>query len=126
MRVEIGTNEAGQRLDKFVRKWLKDVPLTAIYKGIRTGQIKVNGKKSKERYFLLEGDIVETFDIQTSAKKEKFQRIDNAHLKITYEDENMVIVEKWPGVLVHSDKKMENLLLQIMYYLIFLIRRLSS
>lgn len=105
MKIEIGTNEAGQRLDKFARKWLKDVPLGAIYRGIRTGQIKVNGKKSKEKYFLLEGDIVETLDIQSSAKKEKFQRIDNDHLKITYEDENMVIVEKWPGVLVHSDKK---------------------
>lgn len=105
MRIEIGTNEAGQRLDKFTRKWLKDVPLGAIYRGIRTGQIKVNGKKSKERYFLSEGDVVETSDIQSSVKKEKFKRIDNDHLKITYEDQNMLIVEKWPGVLVHSDKK---------------------
>lgn len=105
MRIEIGTNEAGQRLDKFARKWLKDVPLGAIYKSIRTGQIKVNGKKAKERYFLLEGDIIETKDIETSMKKEKFQRVDNSHLKITYEDDNMLIVEKWPGVLVHSDKK---------------------
>lgn len=105
MKVEIGVNEAGQRLDKFIRKWLKDVPLSAIYKGIRKGDIKVNDKKSKEKYFLLEGDIVETKEIISDIKKEKFNRIENEHLKITYEDENMVIVEKWPGVLVHSDKK---------------------
>jgi 23S rRNA pseudouridine955/2504/2580 synthase len=105
MRIDIGTNEAGQRLDKFLRKWLKDVPLSAIYRGIRTGDIKVNGKKGKEKYFLLEGDVVETREIVTETKKEKFQRHENNHMKMTYEDENMVIVEKWPGVLVHSDKK---------------------
>lgn len=105
MKIDIGNNEAGQRLDKFIRKWLKDVPLSAIYKGIRTGNIKVNGKKTKEKYFLLEGDIIETFDVSSQVKKERFIRYENNHIKITYEDENMVLVEKWPGVLVHSDKK---------------------
>lgn len=104
MKVEISANEAGQRLDKFIRKWLKDVPLSAIYKSIRKGDIKVNGKKAKEKYFLSEGDIIETREITSTEKREKFQRIDNK-LKITYEDDNMLLVEKWPGVLVHSDKK---------------------
>lgn len=104
MKLEIGNNEAGQRIDKFLRKWLKDVPLSAIYKGIRTGEIKVNGKKVKEKYSLNEGDIVTTKDITSDNKKEKFVRIDN-NLKIIYEDDNMLLVEKWPGVLVHSDKK---------------------
>ncbi|MFL0247818.1 RluA family pseudouridine synthase [Candidatus Clostridium stratigraminis] len=105
MRIEIGSNEAGQRLDKFIRKWLKDVPLSAIYKRIRKGDIKVNGKKAKEKLFLSEGDIVETKEIVSEYKKDKFQRIENNHLKITYEDENMLIIEKWPGVLVHSDSQ---------------------
>lgn len=104
MRVEIGTNEAGQRVDKFMRKWLKDVPLSAIYKSLRKGDVRVNGKKIKEKYSLVEGDIIETRDITTEIKKEKFKRIDNK-LKITYEDENMLLVEKWPGVLTHSDSK---------------------
>lgn len=38
MRIEIGSNEAGQRVDKFLRKWLKDVPLGAIYRSIRKGK----------------------------------------------------------------------------------------
>jgi 23S rRNA pseudouridine955/2504/2580 synthase len=106
MRIEIGANEAGQRLDKFTRKWMKDVPLSAIYKAIRKGDIKINGKKSKEQYFLQEGDVLETREITSSVKKESFQRIsNNDRLKIIYEDENMLLVEKWPGVLVHSDKK---------------------
>ncbi|WMJ80891.1 RluA family pseudouridine synthase [Clostridium sp. MB40-C1] len=109
MRIEIGTNEAGQRIDKFARKWLNDVPLGAIFKGIRKGDIRVNGKKIKQNYFLDEGDIVEVKYINSNAEargeKLNFQQVDYSGMKITYEDENMVIVEKWPGVLVHSDKR---------------------
>lgn len=106
MKINIGPNEAGQRLDKFLRKWLKDVPLSAIYRTIRKGDVKVNDKKVKEKYTLVEGDVLEVRDIETSSpsKKEKFVRIEN-NLKITYEDSNMLLVEKWPGVLVHSDTK---------------------
>jgi len=104
MKVTVGSNEAGQRIDKFLRKWLKDVPLSAIYKNIRKGDVKVNGKKIKEKYSLLEGDIVELRELTTEDKKEKFKRIDN-NIQIIYEDEDILLVEKWPGVLVHSDKK---------------------
>ncbi len=51
MKIEIGTNEAGQRLDKFLRKYLKDVPLSAIFKALRKGDIRVNGKKQKRKVF---------------------------------------------------------------------------
>lgn len=104
MKVEIGSNEAGQRLDRFLRKWLKDVPLNAIYKSIRKGDVKVNGKKAKENYPLTSGDTVETRDITSVTKVDEFIEV-NSNLKITYEDENILLVEKWPGVLVHSDEK---------------------
>lgn len=102
MKAQIGINENGQRVDKFLRKWLKDVPLGAIYKSIRKGDIKVNGKKVKENYSLLKGDIIETKEITSEGKKNNFKRIDN-NLKVTYEDSNILVIEKWPGVLVHSD-----------------------
>lgn len=105
MRIEIGVNEAGQRLDKFLRKWLKDVPLGAIYRSIRKGDIKVNGKREKEKYFLQQGDMVDAEYIVSNSKKSKFKGIESGFLKTVYEDENMIIVEKWPGVLVHADNK---------------------
>ena len=73
MRIEIGANEAGQRLDKFLRKLLKDVPLSAIFKALRKKDIRVNGKKQNEKYFLEEGDIVEIKYIQ-SKKEDKTQK----------------------------------------------------
>jgi len=104
MRIEIGANEAGQRTDKFMRKVLGDVPLSKIYKAFRKGDIRVNGLKIKEKHSLAIGDIVETKYITSEFKKEEFKRIDN-NLKITFEDANILMVEKWPGVLVHSDQK---------------------
>jgi 23S rRNA pseudouridine955/2504/2580 synthase len=104
MRIEIGANEAGQRTDKFMRKVLGDVPLSRIYKAFRKGDIRVNGSKINEKHSLVEGDIVETKYITSDVKKEEFKRIENK-LKITFEDENILMVEKWPGVLVHADKK---------------------
>ncbi|WP_026889370.1 RluA family pseudouridine synthase [Clostridium beijerinckii] len=105
MKIEIGPNEAGQRLDKFLRKLLKDVPLSAIFKALRKKDIRVNEKKQNEKYFLQEGDVVEIKYIQSNKedKKEKFIKVDPKRIKIAYEDENVVVIEKWPDVLVHSD-----------------------
>lgn len=106
MIIDIGTNEAGQRLDKFLRKLLKDVPLSAIFKALRKGDVKVNGKKEKEKYVLQDRDIVEIKYLDSKREKTiNFQKVDASGIKICYEDDNMLLVEKWPGVLVHSDKK---------------------
>ena len=69
MKIEIGTNEAGQRLDKFLRKYLKDVPLSAIFKALRKGDIRVNGVKKKENYSLELGDVIEIRYIQSKQEK---------------------------------------------------------
>ncbi|WP_244833145.1 RluA family pseudouridine synthase [Clostridium sp. BJN0001] len=105
MNIKIGPNEAGQRLDKFLRKYLKDVPLSAIFKALRKKDIRVNGSKKNEKYFLEEGDIVEIRYIKTNSQniKKDFEQVEVNGLKIIYEDENIIIVEKWPEILVHSD-----------------------
>ena len=108
MNIEIGLNEAGQRLDKFLRKLLKDVPLSAIFKALRKGDVRVNGKKQKENYSLVLGDLITIKYITSNTKNEtkrKFQTVDVTNLRTVYEDENMLLVEKWPGVLVHADRQ---------------------
>ena len=104
MRIEIGSNEAGQRLDKFLRKYLKDVPLSAIYKAMRKGDIRVNGARGKEKDMLNLGDVLEIKYLESKAPetKKEFIQVD-AEFKVTYEDENLLVVEKWPGILVHKD-----------------------
>ena len=110
MKIEIGTNEAGQRLDKFLRKYFKDVPLSSIFKALRKGDIRVNGTKKKENYALELGDEIEVRYLQSkkesnSSKEVNFIKVNSGSMKVTYEDENILVVEKWPGVLVHPDQK---------------------
>lgn len=107
MKIEIGVNEAGQRLDKFLRKLLKDVPLSAIFKALRKGDIRVNGVKKKENYSLQLGDSIEIKYIQSTREKREpnFVKVNASGMIITYEDENILVVEKWPGVLVHPNQK---------------------
>jgi 23S rRNA pseudouridine955/2504/2580 synthase len=102
----ITSNESGQRFDKFLRKYLKNLPLSAIYKAIRKKDITVNGKKSSEKYMLNEGDIVNFYLEVEEVKKEK--KLDFLQLEydfeISYEDENILVAEKRANVLVHRDE----------------------
>ena len=54
-------NDAGQRLDKFISKSFKSLPLAFMYKSIRKKYIKVNGKKSKPEYKLKLNDILSLY-----------------------------------------------------------------
>ncbi len=107
MRVlTIGKNDAGQRLDKFLTKNLKTLPMSLLYKYIRLKKIKVNRRRAEQNTVLCEGDTVELF-----IKEEFFEAVteDNAyrritpHLDIVYEDENLLLCDKRPGLIVHSD-----------------------
>ena len=120
MKIVIGANEAGQRLDKFLRKYLKDVPLSAIFKALRKGDIRVDGQKKKENYILQQTEEIEIKYIKSKIEqKSNFVEVDFSGMKIIYEDENILIVEKWPGILVHpdSDKKEATLTDYILSYL---------
>jgi len=110
----IKKNDAGQRLDKFITKTL-DLPPSLLYKSIRLKKIKVNRKRAENNTMLREGDTVQCF-----LAEEFFARLDgitadNAltdsslsnivpKLSIVYEDENIMLLDKRPGVSVHEDE----------------------
>lgn len=106
----IGSNEAGQRIDRFLCKYMVNSTRTNVYKLIRKKLIKVNGKKTKENYFLLEGDSVKIF-LQDSTLEEltgskvKVKSNVKVDLDIVHEDEDILIVNKPRGQLTHPDKK---------------------
>lgn len=117
-RIDITGNEAGQRLDRFLRKLYKDTPLSQIYKMLRKKLVKVNGKGSKEDYRLSLGDVVEIYSIEVSTEKETVKKADR-DFEIIYEDDNILIVDKPAGLILHPDKgHTENTLVdQVLYYL---------
>ncbi len=83
------------------------LPLSLMYKYIREKRIKVNGKKATQSTRLNVGDIVEFYIRDEFFEKENdlsFTNL-NPNLNIVYEDDNILLVDKKPGVIVHSDDK---------------------
>lgn len=104
--IVITANESGQRLDKFLRKYLPEVSLGAIYKAIRLKEVTVNGKKSDQKYILNTGDTLNFYlntDKKEKAKDYKFLETEY-DFKVAYEDENILVAEKKQGVLIHPDE----------------------
>ena len=102
----IGKNDAGQRLDKFITKTL-NLPMSLLYKSIRLKKIKVNRKRAENNTILHEGDTIQCFlaeeFFEKKADEHSFESI-NVHLDIIYEDENIMLLNKRPGVSVHEDE----------------------
>lgn len=102
----IKKNDSGQRLDKFITKTL-ELPASLLYKSIRLKKIKVNRKRAEAGQILIEGDTVQCFLAESFFEKET---TDDSLLHITpsldiiYEDENILLVNKRPGISVHEDE----------------------
>ena len=60
-QITITAQNANQRADKFIRKWLKEAPLSFIYRVFRKKDVKVNGKRITIQYILQPGDIMEVY-----------------------------------------------------------------
>lgn len=101
----INNNDAGQRLDKFVLKAVKGMPVSLMYKAIRTKKIKVNRKRAEQKQILNLGDTVQMFlneDLFSDKITDSELYNTKVALDIVYEDENILVVNKPAGILVHS------------------------
>lgn len=109
--------DSGQRLDRFVRKYLPNAPLGGIFKMLRTGKIKVNTKKKDQTYKLELWDEV-TFwltdaemngfvaNSEWKIQNEKIDiwnmQIETMKCEVLYEDEYLMVVNKPPWINVHA------------------------
>ncbi len=100
----INNNDAGQRLDKFIMKSTCGMPKSLLYKYIRTKRIKVNRARAHEGDFLNSGDVVEMYIpdefFSDAADSGEYKKI-KYRPDIVYEDENILLCNKKPGMLVH-------------------------
>ncbi len=126
IELKVGENEAEQRIDRFLRKHLKKASLAQIYKLLRTGKVKVNGKKTKYDYDLKLDDNIKIFLSEseykelTSEGQKKF-RLTKVNFKVLYEDADMLIVDKPAGISMHegSGIKSHTLTDELLFYLDF-------
>ena len=109
--IHIGKNEENQRLDKFLRKYMPKASLSFIYKMLRKKNIKVNGQKSESTYILQQGDILQVYfsdETLLGFQDEKSIPEVKRGFSIVYEDENILLVNKPSGLIIHGDKNEEN------------------
>lgn len=107
-KIEIGENNHQQRIDNFLKRILKGVPTSRIYKIIRDGQIRINGRRCQAETKLNIGDFVRIPPLRISQNSQQnlrsSQSLQNIQqkLKILFEDENLIVVDKPSGMAVHG------------------------
>jgi len=103
--ITIGSNDAGQRLDRFLSKAVPLLPASLAQKYIRLKRIKLNGGRAQRDSRLQAGDLLQLYINDEFFDK---PREDNAFLtvavpklQIVYEDEHILLADKRPGLAVH-------------------------
>lgn len=120
--IVVGSNDAGQRLDKFLTKAFPNLPQSMMYKSIRKKDIKLNGKRCEISTRLSENDVLTLYlkdeFFQTKPEQYDFLKAPN-RLKIAYEDENLLVLDKQPGLIVHPDETyhFDSLIARVQHYL---------
>ncbi len=102
----IGKNDAGQRLDRFVAKAAPLLPASLLQKAIRRKDVKINGRPAKGDARLSEGDAVRVYVpdefFERPTEKNAWRAVNAPKPDVVYEDGNILLVNKRPGMLCHS------------------------
>ena len=120
--ITVTKNDAGQRLDKFLTKTYKQLPMSLLYKAIRKKDIRLNGKRCDAADRLCEGDVIGLFlpddVLKETAPTYEFMRASKT-LDIVYEDEHILLLNKKVGLLVHPDDRefTDTLIFRVQRYL---------
>ena len=118
-------DDAGQRLDKFLNKALPSLPPSLLYKFLRTKKIKVNRHRAEGKQMLSVGDTIQLFiseeffpDSEEDSVSASLSSL-KPNISVLYEDENILLVSKRPGVCAHEDAEgnTNSLILHIQAYL---------
>ncbi len=124
----IKENDSDQRLDKFLKKLLPNSSSSLIYKFNRKNKIKVNWKRQDNEYKLQINDEVKVFltddEFATISKKELEKKLETREKfdrqNIVYEDGDLLVINKEPGINVHPGDyktKETNIISQVQDYL---------
>ena len=104
-RVRVDADRAGQRLDNFLSARLKGVPKSAVYRMIRTGQVRINGGRCKAATRLEQGDEVRIPPAHTRDKGDivvSDRVIRQIEESIIYQSQDLLVINKPSGMAVHS------------------------
>jgi 23S rRNA pseudouridine955/2504/2580 synthase len=104
--VEVVADDAGQRIDNFLLRQLKNVPRSRVYRLLRKGEVRVNGKRAKPDYRVAAGDRVRLPPVRLEGEP-RAPRVPAALLQtvrdaIVHEDADLLVLNKPAGLAVHG------------------------
>lgn len=106
VRIEtVGTDHDGQRVDNYLASRLKGLPRSRLYRLIRTGQVRINGKRCKPASRLSEGDQLRIPPVRVASREEvpiSDRVIQQLRSCILHQDQSMLVVDKPTGIAVHA------------------------
>ncbi|CAO97075.1 23S rRNA pseudouridine(955/2504/2580) synthase RluC [Erwinia tasmaniensis] len=105
--IAISADEAGQRIDNFLRTQLKGVPKSMIYRILRKGEVRVNKKRIKPEYKLEAGDEIRIPPVRVAEREDdnvspKLAKVAALEAAIIYEDDYLLVMNKPSGTAVHG------------------------
>jgi 23S rRNA pseudouridine955/2504/2580 synthase len=104
--VEVPEDRDGQRIDNFLVTRLKGVPKSLLYRLLRTGQVRVNGKRAKPDLRLAAGDTVRIPPVRTAERTDPGTppsgRTAQIEAAILSEDRDFLVIDKPPGIASHG------------------------
>ncbi len=100
--VLIDEASAGQRIDNFLLRHAKGVPKSHIYRILRGGEVRVNGRRVQQTYRLLEGDEVRIPPLRVAQPTASAPAPAGKPLPVVWEDDALVVVDKPAGKAVHG------------------------
>lgn len=95
---ELTAEESGQRLDKYLAGEMTDLSRSRIKELVQAGEVLVNGKKSKVSYKVQKGDLIQ---VTVLPLEPLALEAENIPLDIVYEDQDVIVVNKPQGMVVH-------------------------
>jgi 23S rRNA pseudouridine955/2504/2580 synthase len=105
-RIEVGEQEAGQRLDRFLERRLGNVPRSHLFRLVRRGEVRVNGRRASPGQRLQLKDSVRIppvrLEPQPSRPSPSAQLLETVSRSIIYEDDQLIVLDKPAGVAVHG------------------------
>ncbi len=104
--VEVGAEDAGQRLDNFLMRYLRKAPRALIYRIVRKGEVRINKKRAKVSDRVQVGDVVRIPPVRLQPSKEAAQfdtrAVERFDACVLYEDAAILVVNKPSGMPVHG------------------------
>ena len=101
-KLSVDAESAGQRIDNFLGRVLKGVPKSHVYRILRSGEVRLNGRRVRPDARVSAGDTVRVPPIRTAATPGRAHPAPAASLSILHEDDHVLAVDKPAGLAVHG------------------------